>query len=208
MKSRMTFLFAIAALASCAVPAFADLEFTPFVGRYTPTNNLIDDQSSPLVITPAATTTYGGGLTWWVSPRVGLEAAAGTAQGKLELLGGGVVDLDYRVLMADARVRFRLSPEDAPAALHAIGGIGITHHWNGLFDGTPGIESKAAVTAVLGLGADVAVTERFKLRFDLTDRIHNNAIEADATGGSSIADDRSQHDVVFTVGLAIPVWAH
>ena len=143
-------------------------------------------------------------MTYWVSPRVGLEGSAGLAASKT-LLFAGTTEIEFRstTYMADARVLLQVTNPGAPTGLHLSGGVGLTRASNSFFtlaDDLDQLQYEPSIGFVVGAGVTRQIGSALRLRIDLEDRIYT--AKFDAAGGFLDGNDEGQHDVVFSTGLS------
>ena len=180
-------------------------EFTPFVGLYVPAKPLIADTSGgATIIETTSGPVIGGRVTYWVSPRVGLEGSFGLAASKTHLFAGST-EIDFRstTYMADAKVLLQVTNPSAPTGLHLAGGVALTRASNSFFslsDELDQLTYEPSIGFVLGAGVSRQIGSALRLRIDLEDRIYT--AKFDAPGGFLDVDDEGQHDVVFSTGLS------
>jgi hypothetical protein len=195
------------ALALVSTPAVAQskFEFTPYVGAYFPTKPLVADTSGGATIFETNSgPAVGGRLTYWVSPRVGLEGSFGVASSKTHLFAG-TTELEFRssTYMADARVLFQVNNPSSPTGLHLSGGVALTKASNAFFslaDEVDQLTYDPSIGFVVGAGVSRRIASGLRLRIDLEDRIYTAKFDV-PSGGTDI-DDETQHDIVFSTGLA------
>jgi hypothetical protein len=182
------------ALAMVSTPAAAQsrFEFTPFAGAYFPTKPLVADTS--------------GGATIFEtnSGPVGFEGSFGVASSKTHLFAS-TTELEFRstTYLADARVLFQVNNPSAPTGLHLSGGVAMTKASNAFFslaDEVDQLSYEPSIGFVVGVGVSRRIASGIRLRIDLEDRIYT--AKFDAPGGSIDVDDETQHDMVFSTGLA------
>jgi hypothetical protein len=195
------------ALAMVSTPAAAQsrFEFTPFAGAYFPTKPLVADTSGGATIFETNSgPVVGGRLTYWVTPRVGFEGSFGVASSKTHLFAS-TTELEFRstTYLADARVLFQVNNPSAPTGLHLSGGVAMTKASNAFFslaDEVDQLSYEPSIGFVVGVGVSRRIASGIRLRIDLEDRIYT--AKFDAPGGSIDVDDETQHDMVFSTGLA------
>jgi len=205
---------ALAVLATLAIltarplaAAAAAIDFVPFVGVLQPVESQVNDGSFPIVFEIGSAAAYGARAGWWFNNRFGLEASVTTAGTDLTISGGGgILTSSGTWLATDARARVRLMGGDSPMALDLLGGVGYTTTYWGLDDilAEAGLDTESRVTWILGLGTTVPVGS-LGLRFEFEDHIHDSNFEADQTVTAIQVDDRTQHDLVFSLGLVVPL---
>ena len=195
------------ALAMISTPAAAQsrFEFTPFVGGYFPTKPLVADTSGGAAIFETNSgPVVGGRVTYWVSPRIGLEGSFGVASSKTHLFAG-TTDIEFRstTYLADARVLVQVNNPSSPTGLHLSGGVALTKASNAFFslaDDLDQLSYDPSIGFVVGAGVSRRIASGVRLRIDLEDRIYTAKFDA-PLGGTEL-DDETQHDMVFSTGLA------
>lgn len=192
-------------IASSPAAAQSRLEFTPFVGGYFPTKPLVADTSGGATIFETNSgPVVGGRLTYWVSPRVGIEGSFGLATSKTHLFAA-TTEFEFRstTYMADARVLFQVNNPNSPTGLHLLGGVGLTKASNAFFslaDDVGQLSYEPSIGFVVGAGVSRRIASGLRLRIDLEDRIYTAKFDV-PSGGTDI-DDEGQHDIVFSTGLS------
>jgi len=196
----------LALLAGLSVPAVAQsrFEFTPYVGLYVPTRALVTDTSAAAIIETTSGPVVGARVTYWVAPRVGLEGSFGLAPSKMHLFAGST-EIEFRstTYMADARVLVQVNNPGSTTGLHLTGGVALTRASNSFFtlaDDLGQLKYEPSIGFVLGAGVSRRIGSEVRLRIDLEDRIYT--AKFDSPGGFLDADDETQHDIVFSTGLA------
>jgi len=180
-------------------------EITPFVGGYFPTKSLVADTSGGATIFETTSgPVVGGRVTYLLSPRLGLEGSFGVASSKTRLFAGSS-DLEFRstTYMADARVVFQVNNPSSPTGLHLSGGAALTRASNAFFtltDEVGQLSYDPSIGFVLGAGISRRIGTGMRLRIDLEDRIYTAKFDVPA-GGINI-DDETQHDIIFSTGVA------
>lgn len=202
---------AVLILTTASTPGHArSMEFTPFVGYFSPQSNQTNNSTAPLVIRQSAATAFGAHATWWATNRLGIELGVLVAESDIRYFANQIVTFDAQIFQADLRVRFRVNDPTGPVGFDLIAGLGIANlddTLSDIEDDTAGLGSPNKTMGVLGVGATAQVTDRISLRFDVEDRIHGGNIEvSDDLYGESV-DGETQHDFVMTMGIVIPVWS-
>jgi hypothetical protein len=150
---------------------------------------------------------YGARLAWWATPRVGLEGSLVGSAATLRLIGGSALETSGTLFEGDGRLRLRLN---SPAAAHhfdAIGGVGISDTQFDLSDflARSGLKRKARTTWVAGLGTTFGLGSNLGLRIDLEDHISPTHFEFDPGLTNTPQKDRTQHEVLWMMGLVVPL---
>ena len=207
MSRRSLIALAVIGIVASTQPAQAQrFQFTPFAGGYFPTKPLVADTSGGVSIFETTSgPVVGGRITYWVSPRIGLEGSFGLATSKTHLIGS-TTDFEFRssTYMADARVLVHVNDPTAPTGLHLSGGVALTKSKNSFFNLAEDqdlLTYDPSIGFVVGLGVSRRIASGINLRIDLEDRIYT--AKFDLPSGSTLnLDDQTQHDVVFSTGLA------
>jgi len=195
----------VLAFVTSPVEAQSKFEFTPFAGGYFPTKPLIADTSGGATIFETTSgPVVGGRVTYWVSPRVGLEGSFGVASSKTHIFAS-TTEFDFKstTYLADARVVFQVNNPSSPTGLHLSGGAALTKASNAFFslaDEVDQLTYDPSIGFVVGVGVSRRIGSGVRLRIDLEDRIYTAKFDIPA-GGADL-DDETQHDVVFSTGLA------
>jgi len=186
-----------AAALSAAVPAKAvaqGVDLVPWAGAYIPTRNSVSDLDNAL--SRDVSVVGGARLTFWGSGHLGLEAVGGYAPAKIS--GETINETNTNMLIAAGRLMLALSPADSRVGFFVAGGPALITRGKNPFD-----NNKSSTD----FGANVGAGFRFGLgqnnasaiRLDLEDYMYNG----DFGGG-----DKFQHDLVASLGLAIPIGGH
>ena len=192
-----------------AAPASASrIEFTPVIGHVQPMVNQISNADIPLYLRQSAFTGYGARTSWWISPRVGVEAGVLVGSTELEIFANDIVTVNSQMAYFDARMRVRLNDPAASTGIDLIGGLALTDLDDPLSEigEDLGFKSPTGVAGVVGLGATTGVTDRIRLRFDLVDYFHGSNYEVDDSTYGMPVDGSSQQDLVVTIGMVVDVW--
>lgn len=185
----------------------AQVSVTPFAGAMIPMQSLLLDTTGTVYFRMSAHKIYGLRVAKAMSPNLGLAVEGGGGSGNLDLLSGGTPFLvPTSFWFIDARARFRLLGGDA-ANLGAVAGAGWTRWRAALFDAAevadPDTRLKGVMTGILGLSVRTTLSDRVRLNFDMTDRIHEQPVEA--AGILDGFDESLQHDLTFTAGIQLPL---
>lgn len=210
-RQSVAVLLVVVAMCALAHPSYAaggTVEFTPVIGHFAPLNSQFVNTDVPIVASQEASTAYGARLGWWVIPRLAVEGGVVVGSSSLEILANDVVSFDARMVEADVRVRFRLSDPAADTGFDLIGGLGVSDLGDNLSDlaDDEGFKTPATFTGIVGLGGTIAVTERVRVRFDAEDHIHGSSFDISDDLYGMPVDTRTQHDLILTAGVVIPVW--
>ncbi|HXE57312.1 MAG TPA: outer membrane beta-barrel protein [Gemmatimonadales bacterium] len=181
-------------LAATAAAQRADLEFTPFAGAYVPTANFEDLGGDIGNETSAA---IGARLTFWGGGRIGFEGTFAFAPSDIDNPPGGTLDVDAQVITGNASLLLGLLPAGQTSALFLRLGGAVIARGGDAFDN---VDGKTDFGGVVGLGLRIPLGPRFGIRIDAEDYLYNAKFDDD--GESSF-----QNDLMFTVGLAIPLSA-
>jgi hypothetical protein len=200
-----------AVLVSAMVPSHArsaKVEFTPVIAHITPLKSQVADIDAPLVIRQSDATAYGARVGIWLAPRIGVEGSVLVGSSSIQLIGGTLLNLDATTMQLDLRARIRLNDPASDNGFDAIVGVGMNDLNDGLSDAgeSIGLESPSTVEFVIGLGATISVSDHIRLRFDAEDHIHDSNYEIDETAFGSPVETNSQNDLVFALGVVIPLW--
>jgi Outer membrane protein beta-barrel domain len=170
------------------------VDLVPWAGAYIPTKNSISDLDNAL--SRDVSVIGGARLTFWGSGHLGFEAVGGYAPAKIS--GETVNETNTNLLVASGRLMFALSPTTNRVGFYIAGGPALLTRGRNTFD-----DDKSHTD----FGANVGAGFRFGLgqsnnaaiRLDLEDYMYNG----DFGGG-----DEFQHDLVTSLGLAIPIGGH
>lgn len=206
MRSRS--LAAFAGLLLLAAPLSAQqVSVTPFVGQLVPLTPMIEDTAGGTYYTHTSHTIYGIRISKQMSPGLALQFQGGMGKGGFEAVSGStILHLESNVYFADLRARLRLLGDDA-TNLGVIGGAGWTQYGNALFttahDQNDGNKMAGRLTGVIGFGVKAHLTGTASLTADLTDRIHEQSVEAPFLPSGLIKP--LQHDLAVSFGLNFPL---
>jgi hypothetical protein len=206
---RSKFLLAAALVSGAVSTAHAQLSVTPFIGEVIPLNNMITDTSggSGSYYRMTSHTVYGLRLSKQMSPGLVLQLQAGAGKGGFEAISGPApIVLSSTLWFADLRGRLRiLGSNDANLGL--IVGAGWTQFKMGLFDAAHELDSgnklAGRATGIVGLGVKAHLVGDAALTADLTDRIHEQSVDAPFIASS--VKKPLQHDLSMTFGLNFPL---
>ncbi|MGH7591704.1 MAG: hypothetical protein ACREL2_09725 [Gemmatimonadales bacterium] len=183
------------------------LSITPFVGTMIPLKTMVVDTGAGTYYRVTAHTIYGLRLSRQMSSALSVQLQGGIGRGQFEAIGGtSVIELASSVYFADLRVRFRVAGSDA-TNIGVIGGAGWTQFSNGLFDTAheqdSGNKLAGRVTGIVGLGMKAHLTGNASFTADLTDRIHEQSVEAPFLPAYALKP--TQHDLAMSFGLNFPL---
>jgi hypothetical protein len=187
-----------AAALSAAVPAKAvaqGVDLVPWVGAYIPTRNSVSDVLNN-ALNRDVSVVGGARLTFWGSGHLGLEAVGGYAPAKIS--GETINETNTNMLIAAGRLMLALSPADSRVGFYLAGGPALITRGKNPFDNNKSSTDFGANVGAgfrFGLGQSNATA----LRLDLEDYMYNG----DFGGGNKF-----QHDLVASLGLAIPIGGH
>jgi len=187
-----------AAALSAAVPAKAvaqGVDLVPWVGAYIPTRNSVSDVLNN-ALSRDVSVVGGARLTFWGSGHLGLEAVGGYAPAKIS--GETINETNTNMLIAAGRLMLALSPADSRVGFYLAGGPALITRGKNPFDNNKSSTDFGANVGAgfrFGLGQSNATA----LRLDLEDYMYNG----DFGGGNKF-----QHDLVASLGLAIPIGGH
>ena len=190
-----------------AGPARAELQITPFAGALVPMRNLVSDTTSSGYFRMQTHTVYGVTFGTSLTERIGFDLTGGVGTGKMEILSAGqTFSLSSSLMFLDVRGRIRVAGSD-DSNLALLGGVGYTDFNVGLFETAHDLDEdtnfEGKITGLVGLGFHSGSMERLRIAVDLMDRIHSQGIEAPGLDDSLI--EKTQHDIMFTVGLSFPL---
>lgn len=200
-------LWLAAALCAVAAPLSAQVSITPFIGEMIPLKTMVMDTAGGAYYRQTAHTVYGLRIAKQMSPSLALQLQGGIGKGTFEAIAGSTpILLASSVYFVDLRARIRIAGSDA-TNLGIIGGAGWTQYANGLFDTAHAQNSDNNLagrpTGIVGLGMKAHLTGDASFTADLTDRIHEQSVEAPGLGSSVIKP--LQHDLMMSFGLNFPL---
>lgn len=186
--------------------AQAKFELTPFFASYyallTMSNDANGDGSN-VKIQQTAASTWGGRLTYWVSPTIGIEGAGAYTKSGLRAFandtstGGFSFSVAGNIVTASARMLYR----PARTNLHFIIGGGIAHR-GGTFWKNEHDQDTTKLTspmAILGAGVRASVTPKFALNVSL----EANLYSFDPDGNATAMKSKLNADVLLSIGVPI-----
>lgn len=199
------------AVASIATPraarAQAKVEFTPFFASYyallTMTNDANGDGSG-VKIQQTTAPTYGGRLTYWVSPTIGIEASGAYTKSGIRAFAndtstnnGLSFSVTGHIITANARLLYR----PARTNLHFIIGAGILRRGGSFWKDEQTNDTTKLTTpaAILGAGVRASVTPKFALNVALESNIYSFDPDGKATANKS----KLNVDVLLSIGVPI-----
>jgi hypothetical protein len=207
MRSKL--LLAAALVAGSASTASAQLSITPFVGEMVPLNNMLTDTTggSGSYYRMTSHTIYGLRISKQMSPNLMLQFQGGTGKGGFEAVAGSTpIVLSSTVWFADLRGRLRILGNDENN-LGVLVGAGWTQFKMGLFDAAHELDSGTKLagrpTGIVGFGLKGHLAGNAAFTADLTDRIHEQSVDASFLSSSVITP--LQHDLSVTFGLNFPL---
>ena len=188
-------LVAAAAASVVATPAAAQggVELVPWAGVYIPTSNSVGSLGQDL--SRDVSVVGGARLTFWGTGMLGLEATGGYAPAKI---ADATINEKSNMLVASGRLLLALSPVTNKVGFFIAGGPAVIVRGKNPFDNNKSSTDFGANVGAgfrFGLGQSNATA----LRLDLEDYMYNG----DFGGGNKF-----QHDLVASLGLAIPIGGH
>jgi hypothetical protein len=181
-------------------------EFTPFVGLYLPTSNVIDQFSTAcscqLSVKQKTNFAVGGRVAAWVSDRLAVEGSFGYSGSGVtaKAAGFGSADTSANIVTGSARLLVGLGPPALNTSFYLSGGLGLVAHGGDAYTGTSGT---TRVGAVAGVGARFKVAPSLAVRAELEDYLFSAQFSATSGGGQT--NSKFQNDLVLSLGLAIPL---
>jgi len=208
----------LAGLAGPPVLAGQGFEVTPFVGLYFPTAKVLSETA-----TSGSTTVtvgmkhntqflFGGRLTYWFNPRVGVEGAFGytpssvTISASVSGLGSASVDSSAHVLLGSARVLYKVGPKSGDTEIHLLAGVSFVSRGGAaysIFDSTSGtqLSGLSDVGGVIGASVRFHAGRSLRIRVDIEDNLYSTQFEL----AGSKTQSQFQNDIALSLGLAIPM---
>lgn len=187
--------------------AQAKIELTPFFASYyallTMSNDANGDGSN-VKIQQTTAPTYGGRLTYWVSPTIGIEASGAYSKTGIRAFandtstsGGFSFSVAGNIVTANARLLYR----PARTNLHFIIGGGIVHRGGTFWKNSATNDTTKVTTpaAILGAGVRASVTPKFALNVSLEANIYSFDPDGKATANKS----KLNADVLLAIGVPI-----
>lgn len=184
------------------------IEVVPFVGLYIPTANVIDQFDSACSCQVAAkqhtAIDVGGRVVAWVTDRLGLEGAFGFSPSGATATAPGYAPIDRsgRVITTSARLLAALGPRTRNRYFYVSGGIGLVVRGGDAWAGTSG---RTRLAGAIGAGVRVELAPPLALRAELADVFYSTQF---STASTPPTQSQFQHDLVLSLGLAVPVGGH
>lgn len=207
MKGGITVLMAVAALAASADRADAQtIELAPNFGMHMPIGLLMEGtdpaDNSLARRRQLGATSIGARLSVRTAGRLTFETSATYSPGLVAITDRTrTQDLGGRVLMANAKILYRIHGEMAGGAvsLHAGSGLGVVHRYGEGWSGTAGTTDGAVIIA--GRGRLSRLNSDKAFIFTVEDYVTRAAFR----GTNAEAAPRVHHDVVYSFGISIPL---
>lgn len=172
------------------------VEIVPQLGFYSaPTSVIYQDYGPDGSITAAhqASLAFGGRVTYWMRPGLGIEGSLLFAPTSLEGQAFGFEGSTAANLFYGAgRVVLGFGQRDGVPRLHLSAGLAYAAPSYDQFEFDP------FMAGVIGFGSHLPLGDSMALRFDLDDYISTQQWEF----GGQPTDARVQHDVVMSAGIA------
>jgi hypothetical protein len=205
----------IVALASVAVmpspsAVSAQLEISPSIGFYVPHGaNLLKSRvqqgdrfslRKKAVGGPVFTTR----LSAWVTRHLGLEGTVAYSPALIAIhsTSGSVSDVAQHLVLASARSVLRINPDSLRKSvnIHVASGVGIVSRTGAAWEDTPPVSPSVAF--VLAAGGQTRLGRTVLFRFELEDYV--SWIDFQEGQHST----RLYHDLIWSLGLGIPIGRH
>lgn len=185
---------ALPAVVPAKAVAQGGVELTPWAGAYIPTKNKVSDLDNAL--SRDVSVMGGARLTFWGSGHLGFEAVGGYAPAKVS--GETINETNTNLLAAAGRLMLAITPTTNRVAFYIAAGPALLTRGRNTFDDD---KSRTDFGANVGAGFRFGLgqSNNAAIRLDLEDYMYNG----DFGGGDSF-----QHDLVASLGLAIPIGGH
>lgn len=182
------------------------IEIEPYLGTFIPVTDLVDEEVASIerVVQQKSGFALGGRLTLWLAGPIGVEGnfVYGISDGELKT--AGVSDeASAGVWAADARVILNILP--GPIGMHINGGIALIGRTGDAYQDFE--EGKTDVGGVGGVGVRLGLPGGFGVRANGDVYIYSAQLTLDdpSLGGLFEFGSHTQADLVFSVGLVIPL---
>lgn len=198
----------IAAAIACVIPdslTAQSWEVTPHVGLHTAVGLLLEGRdptdNSLLRRRQLGATSIGVRLAFRTAGRLGFETNATYSPSLIAITDREATrDLGGRVFMGNIKALYRVAGDMRKGdwTFHAGPGVGVVHRYGEGWNGTDGTTDLAMVLA--GRGRLARLNSNKAFIFTIEDYVTRAAFRTNAE-----AEPRIHHDVVYSLGMSIPL---
>jgi len=169
------------------------VELSGFAGGHFPTDK--DGLEGTRVARRRGSLAYGGRLTYWTSPKVGLELAGTFSPARITVTTslGSRFARSTNVFAGAGKVMLNLMPTSNPLAIFIGGGLAVVHTGSPI--GVPGTDARNDIGGVGDIGLRFKLGENVFLRGDAEGYFYNTNF--------GLADDTFAKDFVLSGGLSL-----
>src|SRR5215203_3457721 len=187
--------------AQAGVLAAQGLSFTPNVGVYIPTTELVK-AASGAEFKQEMSITLGGRVGVALTQRFGLEFTGAYAPSDLKISASGLGDqsADANVFTGSGRVSYQLIPYTSPVAFVVTGGVGVVNRSGDFY---ADVAHKTDIGGTVGASARFRVGSLLRLQLSAEDYIYKS--KAEIPGFAPSAEKKAQNDVHLSLGVGIPL---
>jgi hypothetical protein len=201
----------VLAITPVALAAQTKWEFTPFVGLYAPTSDVLEisdvlTAGDKLTAKHETAFVFGGRLGVSVSKQVVIEGSFGYALSGVKATytdpstGSSTGDTTGHVIVAGVRALVAVGPTDRSTSWHVIVGSEFVSHGSPAYEGLGGLTDFGGV---VGFGAKFKAGKSLAVRVDLEDNLYSGKFEDTASGAQTTS--KFQNDISILAGLVVPL---
>jgi hypothetical protein len=183
----------LAASPALAANRAGETRISLYAGQYAPQANVLEELDGAIQANMAAAPGFGGQLTHWASPNVGLAFTAFYSSSKLEgRIAESVDSIDSSVFLGSARLVVGVGGGDGPSILNFSAGLALN---NTQYDDV--IEGGTILNGVVGAELNLPLGGATSLNIGVDDYVYDRWFEIDGFESTAMR----QHDLVIHGGL-------
>jgi hypothetical protein len=177
------------------------LSFTPNIGVYIPTSELVRAASGE-EFKQEISLTLGGRLGVSLGQRLGLEFTGAYAPSDLKVSASGLGDQSQNanVFTGSGRISYQLVPYTSPIAFVVTGGVGVINRSGEFYQN---VERKTDIGGTLGASARFRLGSLLRLQVSAEDYIYKPKAEIPGFGPDD--EKKTQNDIHLSIGVGIPL---
>ena len=177
------------------------LSFTPNIGVYIPTSELVRAASGE-EFKQEISLTLGGRLGVSLGQRLGLEFTGAYAPSDLKVSASGLGDQSQNanVFTGSGRISYQLVPYTSPIAFVVTGGVGVINRSGEFYQN---VEKKTDIGGTLGASARFRLGSLLRLQVSAEDYIYKPKAEIPGFGPGD--ETKTQNDIHLSIGVGIPL---
>jgi hypothetical protein len=177
------------------------LSFTPNIGVYIPTSELVRAASGE-EFKQEISLTLGGRLGVSLGQRLGLEFTGAYAPSDLKVTASGLGDQSQNanVFTGSGRISYQLVPYTSPIAFVVTGGVGVINRSGEFYQN---VEKKTDIGGTLGASARFRLGSLLRLQLSAEDYIYKPKAEIPGFGPND--ETKTQNDIHLSIGVGIPL---